>query len=810
MIICGDFNINLFLSDKDTLIYQNTVALNGFTILNSLSKQFPTRVNKNNKTETCIDHIWSDLHLSHQDLRHNLFLFDLLGDHKTFLLNIESKLKRINNKRSNDKPIILTNHQQIRSQKLIQNISASNFSEYLRAIQNIISQNSYSIKPHKYSKPYLTTEIIALMTIRDNYLKLKIKFPQNQYACTNYRKFRNKVTNLLKTEKKKYYDYFFRDNVNNPRQTWSKLKSLLFNKSESIQQSCDMIVEQGIPITNEQLIATRFNKHFAETPLELTSKIVCDGNERRIHLDNEAYEIKIPFTSPTVTEDEITLVINNLSNSKACDFYGISTHFVKTHIAEITPKLTSLISNCLRSGNFEDSLKVALVTPVFKGSSKYDKSNYRPISVLPIFAKILEYVILRRLEDYFYINKIFNSNQFGYTRKSSTESAMIHTLKSVYEGLDNRNAVALTAIDLSKAFDCVDHKILLTKLKKLQLPETFFNLIESYFTNRTQHVRIGTSISPAEKMLCGTPQGGVLSGFFFNFFTCSIAKLNLHSNLYMYADDISLITCSPDPNTLKLDIESDLESLNQWLKTHRLIPNAKKTKYIMFHNRKKFEPFTVSSLNIKFDNVVLERVESIKILGLVIDERLNFNKHVEQINNNCIPFIFAFRRLRPFITERTALEMYYAYIHSRLAYMISLWATAPKYTVESVEILQRKALRIVYRKDRTCRSNELYSEKILPMSKFSEFHTVVLILKMNNNLLKNNHPFLRRCEIQNYVTRGAKDFIVPLCSTVLAGNNFFIRGPKLFNELPDAIKRYNSINIFKKRLSEFLFNKLTN
>lgn len=319
--------------------------------------------------------------------------------------------------------------------------------------------------------------------------------------------------------------------------------------------------------------------------------------------------------------------------------------------------------------------------------------------------------------------------------------------------------MALTCIDLSRAFDCVDIGTLLNKLRKIGLSKSFFDLLAAYFTNRKQYVRIDNNFSSLRPVFRGTPQGGVLSGFFFNFYVQSLSFLTLSSQLVLYADDMSLITSATDTATLKQLMETDLDLIRKWLNLHLLTPNAKKTKYICFHNRKSFENFTVIPLNICFNNVVLERVDSIRVLGLELDERLNFNNHVTNLHTSVAPFIFAFRRARPFISLSTAKMLYFAYIHSKFSYMSSVWPSAPKYLVDSIEILQKKGLRIVFNKDWSCRSYELFSQDILPISVYAELHCLFLFFKMKGNAMKNNHQLITFNQVHSLNTRNAKNYV---------------------------------------------------
>jgi hypothetical protein len=344
------------------------------------------------------------------------------------------------------------------------------------------------------------------------------------------------------------------------------------------------LYENGIPITLASSIADHFNNFFINISDSIGNR--TSGRTGTPHVESDRH-IEFNFICPKVTEDEVDLIISNLKSSNAKDVYDMSNNFIKFHKNALRSNITSLINKNMFSGQFPDCLKLGIVTPIFKDGDKKNKSNYRPITINPIIAKIFEYVLYRRLNDHLELNNILHTNQFGFVRHSNTETATIHILHDIYRNIDNRMAVSLTCIDLSKAFDCIQIDILINKIKKLQLTKPFLNSIISYLENRKQAVKISNELSSFKTVLGGTPQGGILSGDFFDLYINSIFDLDLSGTLILYCDDISLINTGRNATELKLNIESDLKKISDWLDLHFLSPNISKTKYLCFHNKKK-------------------------------------------------------------------------------------------------------------------------------------------------------------------------------------------------------------------------------
>lgn len=804
--VFGDFNINLLTLSEYTIRYQNAFSLNGFVLLNEVSSTFPTRINKTNGSISCIDHVLTDFHLYDLSCTFQLYLFDFIADHKSIMLNVTSEKTKPQNIQS--KTIKRINHNKIKKKKLLEVLKPASFNDFTQQVNSIISANSYEIKMSSYKrKEYISKKIVNLINIRNNYFKLKCKYPDCIEVQKKFKFYRNKISNLVKAAKKAFNNRYFQNNVNDPRKTWMQMKKLLFN-CEPKNEVCELLVDNGIPITNTTNICNRFNNYFTTVADILLGSNQIDAVQSHQYHTMEQYDIKFHFTCPQCTKDEIDLIIDNLKNSKSCDVYGISNVFVKIHKDALSPTLTNLINHAMFSGIFPESLKLGVVTPIFKKGDRTDKANYRPITILPIFAKIFEYVILRRLEDHFQNNKIIHKNQFGYVKGSNTELAVIHILDKVYSSIDNRKSTALTCLDLSKAFDCVQHDIILNKLRKTQLSPFFMELLKSYFNERSQTVRLNNVLSDILVLNNGTAQGGVLSGPLFDLYVNSLNFLDLHSSMNLYCDDISIVTSAADPLFLKSYIQHDLALISEWLKFHFLFPNIDKSKYILFHNRRRNEFFTEQSLELTLNGIEIERVEHLRLLGLEIDETLNFFYHIKDIKSKIVPFTFALRRIRHLITEKTALLMYYGYIQSRIMYMSPVWSAAPKYLMESLEIAQRKSLRVVFKKNWDCSRTELYSRQLLPVSLLCNLSSNLLMFKIINNQAKVNITLQYVHEIHNYPTRTRELLVLPNYNIIFCYSNFFIRGLDCFNQLPAIIKQQVSIGRFKTKLKEHLYEAI--
>jgi hypothetical protein len=621
-------------------------------------------------------------------------------------------------------------------------------------------------------------------------------------------KYKKLVRAEIRKAKFEYNKKQFSDNINNPKKLWQNINRVLYKREPSLYPDCPVLTHNGVAVSDTRQTARIFNSYFINVADSFTRNIAADLRSFNEFHAREVYQTHHNFICAPCSHDELSLAIDKLKSSSSVDFFGLSNKFVKIHKSSLVPITTSLINLYLSQGIFPQVLKTAIVTPIHKGGSSTDVNNFRPISILPIFGKLFEQIIYRRLSDHIRINNFLHPNQFGYVAKSNTEIAVTHILNDIYKSVDNKLCTSLTCIDLSKAFDCVNHSLLINKLAKLGLSLSFFNLLSSYLSGRQQAVKIDGNISTLLDIKTGTPQGGVLSGLFFIIYCNSIFNLSLNGSLFLYCDDKSLVNSAPDPHSLKAHIEEDLIKIDSWLRFHYLSPNRNKTNYVLFHNRKRFESFTINSLNISFGNEVIKRAEVVKLLGLHIDEELKFTVHIETIQKKVVPLMFAIKRIRSFIPDETALLLYNAYINSRFAYMSTVWSCAPNYAINGLEILQRKALRIVLNKDWYCSKSELYSKMIMPISVNASIACHLTIFKFMNNSLKCNVTIARASDSRTFRQK-LNINLRPIASrSELGSHNLFSRGIVNYNKIPFRIRSFNSPSLFKKRIREHLFEEV--
>jgi hypothetical protein len=373
-------------------------------------------------------------------------------------------------------------------------------------------------------------------------------------------------------------------------------------------------------------------------------------------------------------------------------------------------------------------------------------------------------------------------------------------MNQIYGNIEKKLVTAALFIDLTKAFDSLLHPLLIMKLEKLGFPMNFLNLLKDYLQNRYQYVELENIKSPLLQISKGVFQGSKLAAILFVIYINSIFNLPLNGKLFLYADDIALIYGSTDEHLLKKQIEYDLKVLDIWFSNHYLKMNISKTNYIFFQGRKKFEFFTQNGLNIKLNGTPINRVDSFKYLGFWIDEELKFQQHIKHVKSKIIPMTFAIKRIRPYISQKTALQLYFAHVQSHLLYMNPFWNVASDNLIEILAVAQRKCLRFIFRRYSYSPSRELFTQQILPLKKLNEFNLLMLAFKISRNLLVNNVELRQVSDIHQYETRQRNHFYVENYETRFGFSNFFTRGMIAFNNLNPRLRNIHTLSRFKREL----------
>ena len=507
-------------------------------------------------------------------------------------------------------------------------------------------------------------------------------------------------------------------------------------------------------ITDPKLIANNFNKYFCTIAEKLQGKIYHANQNFSKYLTN-SNEHNFFITPTDVTE--IITVINHFNNNKASGPNSIPNeilHIVKYIIADPLSKITNL---SFEKGIYFDKLKISKTMPLFKEKgSVLDCTNYRPISLLSNINKIIEKLIHERLSKFLDTYNCIFDNQFGFRKKHSTNHALISITENIRNALDNNKISCGVFIDLQKAFDTVDHKILLHKLSHYGIRGVANDWFRSYLTNRKQYVEINGHNSNELTLEYGVPQGSVLGPLLFLVYINDLHMAVKYSIVTHFADDTNLVISNSSPKKLQKQLNLDLKNLSNWLKANKISLNASKSELLIFRHPNKVINF---DFKIKIDGKKIIPSTFVKYLGIYIDCHLNWSVHANILSTKLSRAIGMLSKIRHYVSADLLRTIYFSIFNSLITYGCQIWGQITNQHICRLIRLQNKAIRVINFANFRDHSLPLYSaSNILKITDTIKMQNFLFVYDDLYGQLPNalSNTFVLSSNRHNYNTRSAK------------------------------------------------------
>ena len=536
------------------------------------------------------------------------------------------------------------------------------------------------------NKPWLTKGIKNACK-KKNQLYKNFLQKRSEAALYRYKTYKNSLVTILRKVKSQYYKDKLNKFKGDVKGTWKMLNELL-NKKKRDQPMVSSFMNENKCIDNKKEISNEFNKFFIKIGPTMAEKI--PRNVRKHYLDYISKQNdKTIFLQP-VTEQEIFNIVNNFQMKHSCGYDNISMYIIKNVIKSIVKPLVHIFNMSLVTGIFPDDMKISKIIPIYKAEENNLFCNYRPISLLSQFSKILEKIFNNRLLNFINVNNILCNRQYGFRKNYSTELAVLETIEKISTSLDNKRYSIEIFIDLKKAFDTLNHQILIEKLKFYGIRGIASQWLNSYLKNRKQFVLYNNVESDMGWVRCGVPQGSILGPSLFLLYINDLCNVSELLQIVLFADDTNIFYEHVDKTSLEHTLNIELNKINTWFMVNQLSVNLKKTNYIVFGTKNINLDF-----DIQIDNVPIERVNNTKFLGVYIDAQLNWAVQLNIVKSKIAKGLGILYRLKYKLTEDAKLILYSTLILPHLTYCCSVWGNTCKSRLNNIVTLQKKATEIV-------------------------------------------------------------------------------------------------------------------
>jgi len=811
--LMGDFNLDLLKAEshEKTNDFLNTL---GSSFFRPLLLQ-PTRITDH--TATLIDNIFINT-LDYSIISGN-FIYDL-SDHLPNFVIVKKPHTNLNNQR-----IYKRDYSNLDRQSLLNDFNLINWEEVLvehsdpdhmftlfhnkllHIIDKHIPLKLISRKKSKLrSKPWITKGIMISIQQKNKLYKKFIKTKSADHQ-TKFKLYRNKINHLIRISKQQYYNDYFNANASSAKHVWKGIKEIVNPKSNQHNCTINKISIGDNDLTDPKSISNAFNNYFANIGKQLADNIPASANSALEYLANLPNYYDSFYLFPTDAE-EIAAEISSLKLGKSVGPFSVPVKVLKILQPYIAKPLEIIFNSSLATGIVPQSLKIAKVIPIFKKGSNTDLGNYRPISLLSVFDKILEKIVAKRMLNYIEKKNILYDKQFGFRSNYSTDYAILSIIDKIQQAIDKREFSCGIFLDMSKAFDTVNHQILIAKLNRYGFRGPISDWLTDYLKDRKQFVSIGETFSDQQTILLGVPQGSVLGPLLFLLY---INDFHLCSNIFdfhLFADDASLFYKHKNLTSLQTNANVELGNIYAWLCANKLTLNITKSNYVLFHPSQRKVPLDPE---LYINNNQLKQEKYIKYLGILIDSNLSWKPHINYILSKVKRNCGILCKIRYFVDLRTRVQLYYSLIYPFLIYGILAWGSTYPTTLDPLFKLQKKVMRVITFSNFDERSSPLFKRlNVIKLNDIAFLYISVFMYKYHHSLLPTafNNFFTKVRDVHKYNTRlsSKSSYALPKPRTNYAIFNIRFQGVKIWNSLSDNTKVLSK-SLFKNTIIADVLSK---
>ena len=645
------------------------------------------------------------------------------------------------------------------------------------------------------SPSWISKEIVEELYYKDDLYK---------YACITgkecdwniFRVQNKRVKKLILEAKEEYTKDLLEQTDGNPRKFWRCINEISgLGKSKNKKGVTKLIDDFGNEYRNMEA-AEYMNEYYTDAGPQLAQKMKTPW-----YPNDCLKNITTSFSFEFVTESLVRKLVSEIKISKSSALDNLSSRLLKDAFSTLIFELTYLYNTCIETSIFPRAWSVGKISPIPKVNNSNTKvKDWRPITQIPLPGKLLERILHNQMYSYLEFNNLLCKNQYGFRRELSTSQAIFDVLKIMYEKWNDRMCTGCIFVDFSKAFETINHSILVEKLKMYGFDQRSLKLMENYITTRTQVIMVNGHVSTPKIVTCGTAQGSILGPLIYILYVNDVLNLLDHENdMFLYADDMLIMSHRVNVEVMLQDLQGKMDKIYKWCQLNKLTINEAKTKYMIIGHTP-VEPIRRITLNAK----TLGKVTQYEYLGMVLEHKLSMDRQIESMYKKATKKLGILSKIRMFISCKTSARIYKTMIRPHLEYVDFIVESGSKKLVSKVDRIQERALRkIEYCKNPENRKEYSVLEKEYNIENLSTRRKRSLLRYMfhqskdelnqekrkSDRILRSNKKVKLKCDFSNLTK---------------LHNSPFYRGTKAWNDLPYEIQTCEQKDVFKNMVKKLI------
>ena len=701
-------------------------------------------------------------------------------------------------------------------------LSNINFNNFQNILCNVLNKHAPLKKKYLRANdsPFMTKHLRKMIMNRS---RCKNAYMKNKTVenWEKYRKLRNECVKVTKKVKMEYFQNININSVNDNKIFWKTVKPNFSNKNNTHKI---ILVENGEIISENKKTAEVFNNYFINIVKDLNIPEIAKSSENPITINADPIEIILQnydehpsivkirehinetaiFSFKKVNETQIETEIKEINSKKAPGADGIPANILKETVDILKSPLTQLYNISVENQQFPNNLKYANVTPLFKKDENIDKTNYRPISILPSISKIFERLMFKQITT-FVENKL-SQYLCGFRKGYNTQHALLRLIDKLNKSVDKTEKIGIFMMDLSKAFDCISHDLLIAKFNAYGFDKYSLKLIHSYLKGRKQRVKINSDFSTWKEIINGVPQGSVLGPLLFNIFINDLFLFVVNSDVCNFADDNTLSVADLSIEQIISRLEYDIDILQTWFLNNGMLLNETKCQFLIIESSKS-KRNEIAEIKVNSKSIVESKKG--KLLGVTIDSNLTMKEHIKNICKQAGNKLNALARIAKYLDGSKRKLLMNSFIISQFHYCPIIWMYCQRQSNNLINRIHERALRIAYNDYTSTFIALLEKDDSVSIHQRNIQALALEIFKTKNDL---NPNFMKNifCPVNhNYNTRN-ENLAHPNPRTVTYGlETFGYKANQIWNSLSNEIKSADDLKTFKNLLSKNMSNLCT-